>query len=94
MKKIHGRAYIEVGSPHEGCRIKASLNDNMLNGEAYIYSNDNSLMASLTYVDGIASGPCSIYNNDNLYFQGYFINGYRGGRGKEYDENGNMVFDG
>ena len=94
MKKINGRAYIEVGSPHEGCKIKASLNDNMLNGEAYIYSNDNSLMASLTYVDGIASGPCSIYNNDNLYFQGYFINGYRGGRGKDYDENGNMVFDG
>ena len=29
-----------------------------------------------------------------LFYKGYFVNGYREGRGQEYDENGNVVFDG
>ena len=51
--------------------------------------------ASLTFVDEIANGACTLYDSiGRLYFEGYFVNGYREGRGKEYDENGNVIFDG
>lgn len=94
VKKINEKVDIKVGDPHEGCIIRTTLKNQKLNGTANIYSHDNSLMATLTFVDGIASGPCSIYKNENLFFQGYFIDGYRAGRGKEYDEHGELVFDG
>ena len=94
VKKINEKVDIKVGDPHEGCIIRTTLKNQKLNGTANIYSHDNSLMATLTFVDGIASGPCSIYKNENLFFQGYFIDGYRAGRGKEYDEHGELIFDG
>ena len=65
-----------------------------MNGKANIYSNQNVLMATLTFVDGIASGPCTIYSNGYLFFKGDFANGYLEGRGREYDENGSLLFDG
>ena len=96
-KKIqikNGLSYIEVDKPHEGCYIKTVLSDSKMNGESFIYSGDNTLMATLTFVNGIASGPCTLYKNESLFFTGYYVNGYREGRGQEYDESGNMVFDG
>ena len=93
-RETNGPTHIEVGKPHEGCLIKTTLKNGKMDGEASIYSQDNTLMATLTFVDGIASGPCTLCKNGILFYKGYFVNGYREGRGQEYDENGNVVFDG
>ena len=51
-------------------------------------------ITSLVFVDGIANGTCTLYDSlGRLYFERYFVNGYREGR-EEYDENGNVIFDG
>ena len=92
--ETHGSVNIEVDKPHEGCLIRTTLKNSKMEGESCIYSKDNVLMAKLTFVDGIATGPCFIYNNGYLFFSGYFENGYREGRGKEYDRNGNLISDG
>ena len=94
VNETNGPVTIEVDKPHEGCIIRTSLKNSKMEGESYIYSNDNVLMAKLTFVDGVATGPCSIYNNGYLFFSGYFENGYREGRGKEYDKDGKLVSDG
>ena len=92
--ETNGSVNIEVDKPHEGCLIRTTLKNSKMEGESCIYSKDNVLMAKLTFVDGIATGPCSIYNNGYLFFSGYFENGYREGRGREYDRNGNLISDG
>ena len=92
--ETNGSVNIEVDKPHEGCLIRTTLKNSKMEGESCIYSKDNVLMAKLTFVDGIATGPCFIYNNGYLFFSGYFENGYREGRGKEYDRNGNLISDG
>ena len=52
-------------------------------------------IATLTFVDGIANGPCILYDKwGSKYFVGSFVNGYRQGKGKEYDEKGNLVYEG
>ena len=84
--ETNGSVNIEVDKPHEGCLIRTTLKNSKMEGESCIYSKDNVLMAKLTFVDGVATGPCSIYNNGYLFFSGYFENGYREGRGKEYEE--------
>ena len=94
VNETNGPVTIEVDKPHEGCIIRTSLKNSKMEGESYIYSNDNVLMAKLTFVDGVATGPCTIYNNGYLFYSGYFENGYREGRGKEYDKNGKLVSDG
>ena len=94
VKETNGMADIEVDKPHEGCTIRTTIIDSKTNGTSSIYSKSNVLMATLTFVNGIASGPCKIYEDGYLFFSGYFVNGYREGRGKEYDKNGNTVFDG
>ena len=93
-RETNGPTHIEVGKPHEGCLIKTTMKNGKMNGESSIYSQDNTLMATLTFVNGIASGPCTLCKNGILFYKGYFVNGYREGRGQEYDENGNVVFDG
>ena len=93
-RKANGPTHIEVGKPHEGCRIKTSMKNGKMDGESSIYSQDNTLMATLTFMNGIASGPCALCKNGVLFCKGYFVNGYREGRGQEYDENGNVTFDG
>ena len=92
--ETNGSVNIEVDKPHEGCLIRTTLKNSKMEGESCIYSKDNVLMAKLTFVDGIATGPCFIYNNGYLFFSGYFENGYREGRGKEYDRNENLISDG
>ena len=93
-RETNGPTYIEVDKPHEGCLIKTTMKNGKMNGESSIYSKDNILMATLTFVDGIASGPCTICKNGILFYKGYFVNGYREGRGQEYEENGKLVYDG
>ena len=94
VREANGLALIEVDKPHEGYFIRTSMKNGKMNGESSIYSKDNTLLATLTFVDGIASGPCTIYKNGILFYKGYFVNGYREGRGQEYDENGKVVYDG
>ena len=92
--ETNGPTYIEVDKPHEGCFIRTTMKNGKMNGESSIHSKFNTLMATLTFVDGIASGPCTLCKNGILFYKGFFVNGYREGRGQEYDENGNVVFDG
>ena len=92
--EINGPTHIEVGKPHDGCFIKTTMKNSKMSGESSIYSKDNTLLATLTFVDGIASGPCTICKNGILFYKGYFVNGYREGRGQEYDENGQVDYDG
>ena len=94
VKEENGIALIEVDKPHEGCTIRTTLKNSKMDGESKIYSKKNILMASLTFVEGIACGPCTIYKNGFVFFRGYFENGYREGRGQEYDGNGEMISDG
>ena len=94
VKEENGIACIEVDKPHEGCTIRTRLKNSKMDGESNIYSKKNILMASLTFVEGVACGPCTIYKNGFVYYRGYFENGYREGRGQEYDRNGEIISDG
>ena len=90
-----GQAEIRVGAPHEGYSIMTTLKNSKMNGESSIRSESNVLVARLNFVDGIASGPCTLFDEDGLlFFTGHFVDGYREGRGKEYDESNNVIFDG
>ena len=89
------KAIAKVGYPHSGFCIESYMSNEKLNGKADIYSDMNILVASLEYVDGIANGPCTLYDEmGRLFFKGTFHNGMRQWRGKEYDCEGNEVFDG
>ena len=93
VKETDGSVDIKVNKPHEGCIIKTTLKNSKMNGESRILSSQYVLMATLTFVDGIASGPgpCTIYDNGHLLLQGTFVNGYLEGKAKEYDTKGQLV---
>ena len=89
------KAIAKVGYPHSGFCIESYVSNDKLNGKADIYSDMNILVASLEYVDGIANGPCTLYDEmGRLFFKGTIHNGMRQWRGREYDCEGNEVFDG
>ena len=89
------KAIAKVGYPHSGFCIESYVSNEKLNGKADIYSDMNILVASLEYVDGIANGPCTLYDEmGRLFFKGTIHNGMRQWRGREYDCEGNEVFDG
>ena len=95
IKEQSGDTIIEVGIPHEGYSIETTVINGKINGISKILSPDNIKVASLVFVDGVASGPCKLYDELGiLYFKGYLENGLRQGRGTEYDENQRIVFDG
>ena len=80
-------ATIIVGPPHLDYKIITHLKNRKMDGESTLLSDKNVLVANLTFVDGIANGPCTIYDEwGSLYFEGRFVNGYRQGRGKEYEK--------
>ena len=85
----------QVGVPHEGYTIETQLKNDKMNGKSKIISNDDVVVAKLTFVDGVANGPCTLYDNSGfLYFEGLFVDGYRSGKGKEFGNKGNVIFDG
>ena len=94
VSKTNGQVDIEVGKPHEGCVLSTTLKNSKMDGKTNIYTDMGVLIASLVFVDGIATGPCTIYDDGFLFFKGYFVNGYREGRGKEYDRDGKLISDG
>ena len=91
----NGEVTLDVDSPHRGYSIQATVRNRKLNGVARILNEKNVKVATLTFVDGVASGPCTLLDNKGMiFFEGYLKNGYREGKGKEYDENGNVIFEG
>ena len=95
ISEISGNTVVEVGPPHEGYTIETTVINKKINGKSKIISPDKVMIASLVFVDGVASGPCKLYDEMGiLYFKGYLENGLRQGRGTEYDENRKIVFDG
>ena len=90
-----GITIAEVGNPHEGFYIKTAILNGKLNGNSVIFSGVNTAVARLTFVDGVASGPCILNDESGVkFFEGRFENGFRQGRGKEFDLKGNLEFDG
>ena len=95
ISEISGNMIVEVGPPHEGYTIETTVINKTINGKSKIISPDKVVIASLVFVDGVACGPCKLYDEMGiLYFKGYLENGLRQGRGTEYDENRRIVFDG
>ena len=87
-------ATIIIGAPHSDYKITTHLKNKRMDGESRLFSEKNVLVAKLTFVDGIANGPCTLYDeNGALFFEGSFVNGYRQGKGKEY-ENDIVVYAG
>ena len=94
VDKKDNEATIIVGTPHLDYKIITHLKDQKMDGESKLLSDKDVLVAKLTFVDGIANGPCTLYDeNGALFFEGSFVNGYRQGKGKEY-ENDIVVYEG
>ena len=92
---IKKQAICEVGSPHLGYTLKASVKNDLLEGNATIEDPSGIIVARLTYEKGIENGKCKLYyKSGKVYFKGYFQNGYRSGIGKEFSEEGDVIYDG
>ena len=95
LQTDNGQVTVDVNVPHKGYSIQARVKHGKLSGVSHILNKRKIEVASLVFVDGVANGPCTLYDDEGIiFFEGYFENGYREGRGKEYDENGKPVFDG
>lgn len=89
--QVDGDAEVSVKQPYQGYVIKITIVDLKMNGESYIFSDKGIHIATLTFVDGIASGPCTINDDSGLsWFGGRFKNSYCHGINMEYDKNGNV----
>lgn len=61
-----------------------SLKNGKYDGKATLFDYRNRIIASLTYLEGKATGQCMIYNKTGrLNYGGYMVNGYRQGMGVE-----------
>ena len=67
INQANGSVDIDVDNPHKGCTIQTTLINSKMNGESHIYSSRNVLMTTLTFVDGVATGPCTIYDDGYLF---------------------------
>ena len=91
----NGEVVVDVDSPHKGYSIQTVMENGKMNGESIIFNPDHIQIASLVFVDGVANGPCKLYDEEGtIFFEGCFVNGCRHGKGKEYDKNGNVMFEG
>ena len=95
MKESNGFYEFEVCQPNRAYYVKAQITNWKMNGTTQIYNQKKTLVAELTFRDGIANGPCKLfYSNKKLYFEGTLEDGYRQWKGTEYDKSGNVVSDG
>ena len=86
-KRFNGNGYDENGN------IIYKLNKG--NGKVKEYFNySDKLKYEVGYVNGERNGYCKIYYEDKLIFIGKYINGKRNENGKEYDYNGNLIYEG
>ena len=90
-----GQTRVIVGPPHSDYKIITRFKNQRMDGESTLLSDKNVLIATLKFVEGVANGPCTIYDEwGTLFFEGSFVNGYRQGKGKEYDEKGKLINEG
>ena len=54
------KAILKVGQPHEGFYIKTAMRNGKMDGNSVIFSGAGIAVAYLSFVDGIASGPCKL----------------------------------
>ena len=91
----NGELEVLVGAPHDGYTIQSTLLNYKLNGESHIISEEKVIVADLYFDNGLASGPCTLFDKSGLlFFRGNLENGYRQGMGTEYDENERVIFEG
>ena len=89
------KTVVQVGQPHEGFYIKTAMRNGKLDGNSVIFTGAGVAVAYLSFVDGKASGPCKLNDESGMrYFEGRFEDGFRHGRGQEFDTKGNLEFDG
>ena len=91
----NGKVVVDVDSPHKGYSLHTTMKNVKMNGTSRILNERTVEIASLTFVDGMANGPCTLYDSiGKVFFKGSFQNGYREGKGEEFDENGNVIYEG
>ena len=77
----NGEVVLDVDSPHKGYSIQTVMENGKMNGESRILNKEKIKVASLVFVDGIANGPCKLYDEEgSIVFEGYLKNGYREGK--------------
>ena len=59
-----------------------------------LYNYSDNLIYKGFYLNGEKNGKCEIYYKDVIIFEGEYINQRRNGKGKEYDYDGNLIFEG
>lgn len=95
VEKRDSKVILSVGPPNQGCFIISQMENDKLHGESIIQSADNIVIAEFVYDDGEITGPCKLYySSGDLYFEGELVKGLRQGMGQEYDENGDLVYEG
>ena len=88
-------AICQIGSPHQGYTLKASQQNEILDGEAILYDYDNRVVAIFTYQKGVENGKCKMYyRSGEIYFSGFLQEGYRNGPGVEYRKDGSVIYEG
>ena len=86
---------LNIGPPHQDYTIETKMKNGKLEGKATLKNPQKKVIATFTYVESEMTGKCKIYyETGKLYYSGYLLKGYRHGLGKEYDSNGNLVFEG
>ena len=95
ISKSENMVILSTGEPHQGYTIHTQMKDGKLHGDATIQSPENVIIAKFEYSEGGMTGPCKLYYPSGiLFFEGYLENGYRHGRGREYNEQKKVIFDG
>ena len=88
-------SHITMTQSNRDLQIIVSIQNDRVQGLARIYNEEGIEIAKLSFLNGIANGPCILNDTaGKMYFKGRLEDGYRQGRGKEFDELGNVMFDG
>ena len=91
----NGSSSLLLKGPFENIHLMAVLRNNKIDGKCTVTNKNGVILGILTFVEGIVTGPCTLNNESGkLYFKGRMEAGCRQGRGTEYDEFGNVIFDG
>ena len=89
------KAICSIGFPHAGFVLEVNIMDGKFHGAAVIHDTDELVYAMFEYFEGKVNGACKLYySSGELFFSGYLKDGYRYGRGQEFDKEGNIIFDG
>ena len=56
---LDDKAIVTIGAPHLNYQIWTHLKNQKMDGESTLISDKKIIIATLTFVDGIANGPCT-----------------------------------